>query len=153
MSDVGELKKFIDRSFKDPIAGVLLKHSNLTRIQYETLLIDLISGIITDNGFKYVDKVKLRSKKVSRGSFRRTLAQARRNVISAMYTILLLSYIGIFDEAPFNEYQILSEKLRDYVKIIYESEPAWARNYLEKIERNLMEGLKELANPRRLKIM
>lgn len=153
MSEAEDLKKFIDRSFRDPVVGILLKHSNMTRIQYETLIIDLISELISDIALTYEEKALLRPKTVSRGSFSRTLSQARRNVISAIYTVLLLSYIGIFDEAPFDEYQLLSEKLREYVKIIQETDSSRAFNVLKRIEKELMDGIVELAQPKSLKIM
>lgn len=153
MKGTKTLEKFIDMSLKDPLAGILLKHSNLTKIQYETLIIDLISESASDIGLTYEQKSLLRSKSVSRGSFSRTLSQARKNVVSAIYTILLLSYIGIFDEAPFDQYQILSEKLREYIKIVHDSDPRQARSVLKRIERELMEGIRELAEPKSLKIM
>ncbi|KON31598.1 hypothetical protein AC482_00140 [miscellaneous Crenarchaeota group-15 archaeon DG-45] len=151
--DLEDLKKFIDRTFRDPIAGVLLKYSNLTVKQYESLIIDLITDKVSDISLTYSDKALLRSKNVSRGSFSRTLSQARRNIISAIYTILLLSYIGVFDEAPFDEFHILSEKLREYVKLIQEADSIKAYNVLKMIEKELMEGIKKLSEPGGLKIM
>lgn len=148
-----DLKKFIDRSFKDPIAGILLKHSNLTKIQYETLIIDILTDNITDITLTYKNKTLLRSKNVSRGSFSRTLSQARKNIVSSIYTILLLSYIGIFEEAPFDNYHILSERLREYVKIIQNADAGQAKTFLERIEKELFEGISKLAEPRSLKIM
>lgn len=148
-----ELEKFIDRTFRDQIAVLLLKYSNLTLKQYESLIIDLITDKVSDIRLTYSDKALLRSKNVSRGSFSRTLSQARRNIISAIYTILLLSYIGVFDESPFDEFHILSEKLREYYKIIQEADSIKARNVLNMIEKELMDGIKGLSEPRRLKIM
>ena len=153
MSEDENIKIFIDRSFRDPIAGILLKHSNLTKTQFETLIIDLISDHVSDIGLTYSDKAILRSKTVSRGSFSRTLSQARRNIVSAIYTVLLLSYIGIFAETPFDEYQNLSEKLREYVKIVQDSDPVQARDVLKRIEKELMDGIRQLSEPRSLKIM
>jgi len=152
MSGVDNIKKFIERSFRDPIAGLLLKQSNLTNIQFETLIIDLISKSISDIELTYKDKTILRSKTVSRGSFSRTLSQARKNIISSIYTILLLSYIGIFEGAPFDDYQILSEKLREYVKIVLDSDPVQAKDFLRRIKKELMDGIRELSEPRGLKI-
>jgi len=79
------------------------------------------------------------------------LAQARGNVVSAIYTILLLSYIGVFDEAPFDAYQILAEKLRDYLEIFRDSELSQNRLLLQRIEKELMDGIKELAQPKSLR--
>lgn len=146
-----ELKKFIQRSFKDPIAGILLKHSNLTKTQYETLVIDLLSSLISDIEPTYENKSLLRSKNVSRGSFSRTLSQARKNIISSIYTILLLSYIGLFDENSFDNYYQLSEKLKDYLKIVQESNLRDSRSILRTIEKELLEGINELSKPTSLK--
>jgi len=150
---VENIKIFVDRSFKDPVTGILLKYSNLTKIQFETLIIDLISDNISDIGITYKDKAILRSKKVSRGSFSRTLAQARGNIVSAIYTILLLSYIGFFEEAPFEEYHQLSSKLKEYVKILQNSGQSLTRDVLIRIERELVEGIRRLSEPRSLKLV
>ena len=77
-----ELKKMVDQSFKDPITAILLNNSNLTKIQYESLLIDYFMDNMVDNIVSYENKAIYRSKKVSRGSFSRTLSQARKNIIS-----------------------------------------------------------------------
>lgn len=146
------LKKFMDKSFKDPISHILLKHSNLTKVQYETLLIDLISDKISEKRLTCNEKALFRSDKVSRGSFSRTLSQARRNIISAVFTILLLSYIGVFEEAPFDAYHVLSERLKEYVKMIESADPAQAQALLKRIEKELIEGIRDLARPRALKI-
>ena len=150
---VEDIKIFVDRSFKDPVTGILLKYSNLTKIQFETLIIDLISDNISDIGITYKDKAILRSKKVSRGSFSRTLAQARGNIVSSIYTILLLSYIGFFEEAPFEEYHHLSSKLKEYVKILQNSGQSLTRDVLIRIERVLVEGIRRLSEPRNLKLV
>ena len=65
---------------------------------------------------KYDEKARLRLIKagVSRGSFNRTLKQARKNVIQAIYTILLLGYFGVFDSASLNPYLEVSHKLKAY---------------------------------------
>ncbi len=36
-----ELQNVIKKSFQDPITDLLLKNSNLTRTQFETIIIDL----------------------------------------------------------------------------------------------------------------
>ena len=152
MNVMETIKKFTDMAFRDPIAGILLKHSNLTKTQYESLIIDLISESVSDIKLTYKEKALLRSKSVSRGSFGRTLSQARKKVISAIYTILLLNYIGVFEDSPLTEYQVLSEKLRDYVKIVRDSDPSRAKNVLKRIEKELIDGIRVLSEPRGLKI-
>ncbi len=145
------LKKTIERSFKDPIAAVLLKNSNITTIQYESLIIDYVSEYLSDNELNYSDKAFLRSKKVSRGSFGRTLAQGRRNIISSIYTIILLFYIGIFETPPFEEYKDLAEKLSEYLDLI-ESSGSKSSQLLNRMEEELMKGIQSLAKPKSLGI-
>jgi len=102
---------------------------------------------MTDSMLTYDDKTLFRSKKVSRGSFSRTLSQARSNIISSIYTILLLAYIGIFDTSPFDEYRNLAEKLSEYLSIIENLEPVQSRKFLRRIEVELREGIRALAKP------
>jgi len=151
MEDDEEFKFFINRAIRDPIAAILLKYSRLTNKQYESLVIDILSDKISDKIITYDEKALFRSNNVSRGSFSRTLSQARRNVVSAIYTILLLSYIGVFEQAPFDAYHILAEKLQDYLKIITESNQLQGKKLLQQIERELIEGINELAKPKSLK--
>jgi len=141
------LQNTVDRSFKDPIGVLLLKNSNLTTSQYECLVIDYLVEYMTDTVLTYENKALLRSKKVSRGSFSRTLAQARGNIISSIYTILLLAYIGIFDTAPFDDYRNLAEKLSEYLSILENLDSTQSRQFLRSIEAELGEGIKALAVP------
>lgn len=99
---------------KDPIFKILLKNSNLTKIQAETFLIDVLAEKICEERIVYEDKAKLRPIGVSRGSFNRTLAQARRNIIRSIYTVILLGYLGIFDDPRLNPYIEISNKIRAY---------------------------------------
>jgi hypothetical protein len=147
------LQTFIDRSFKDPVAAILLKNSSLTTTQFETLIIDFLTINISENIVSFKDKALLRSKKVSRGAFSRTLSQARRNIISSMYTLLLLSYLGILDSNPFEEYRDLSQKLSEYSKLFGETNSKESRSVIARLERELMEGIKILASPRRLRAL
>jgi len=141
------LQNTVDRSFKDPIGALLLKNSNLTTSQYECLVIDYLVEYMTDSELTYDNKALLRSKKVSRGSFSRTLAQARGNIISSIYTILLLAYIGIFDTAPFDDYRNLAEKLSEYLSILENLDSTQSRQFLRRIEAELREGINALAVP------
>jgi hypothetical protein len=152
LGEVDNVVKMLKTSFNDPITNILLKHSNLTTSQYETFIIDTITVNLSDKELTYEDKKLLRHKKVSRGSFSRTLSQARRNIISAIYTVILLNYTGIFEGAPFDDYQILSEKLRTFVTDIDLSDPAQSKQ-LKIIERELTDGIEKLAEPKGLKIL
>lgn len=146
-----ELQNMLDRSFKDPIMAILLKNSNLTKVQYESLLIDYFTDNMTDNILTYENKAIYRSKKVSRGSFSRTLSQARRNIISSIYTILLLSYVGIYDTSPFEEYKNLAEKLSEYTFLTQDQDSLKSQTRIRRLEIELAEGIRSLAEPRQLK--
>lgn len=147
------LVNFIHTLFKNPITGILLKKSNLTKRQFETLIIDVVSDYKSEEKISYANKTVYGTIMVSRGSFCRTLSQARRNVISSIYTILLLNYIGVFDGVPFDDYRIISEKLREYVKTINTSERNQQNQLLKNIETELLMGITKLAEPRSLKVL
>jgi hypothetical protein len=129
----------------------LLKNSNLTKAQYECLVIDYVIENMTESVLTYENKALYRSKKVSRGSFSRTLSQARGNIISSIYTILLLTYIGIFDTIPFDDYRNLSEKLSEYISLIENMGVVESRQFLKTIESELLVGIRALSEPKNLK--
>ncbi|MCD6480561.1 hypothetical protein J7L65_07260 [Candidatus Bathyarchaeota archaeon] len=132
---IKEVKNSIFRVFRDPIIRLLLKSSNLTPVQFETMLIDVIGRINQEKVLSYEEKRKLRSKTVSRGAFIRTLNQARERVREAIYTILLINYLGILDSSFFEDYQQLFERLREYLRDVEESEKT--KIILRRIEREI----------------
>ncbi len=152
MSDQ-ELHNIVQKSFQDPIAELLLKYSNITSIQFETLIIDLLTDIISDEKLSIHEKALFRRDKVSRGSFSRTLSQARSRVISSIFTTVLLSYIGVFSARPFDEYQILAEKLREYTEILESGDSNYRKLFLKRIEDELVEGITALSRPTSIKIV
>ena len=148
-----ELNKMLKNSFNDPIMNVLLKNCNLTKIQFESLLIEHYMNNRVDNIVTYENKTIYRAKKVSRGSFSRTLSQARNNIISSIYTILLLSYVGIYDTYPFDEYKNLTEKLSEYTLLCQDLDNQERSSQLRRIETELLKGIQSLAKPGKLKQM
>jgi hypothetical protein len=143
----------IQKAFQDPITDLLLNNSNLTRTQFETLMIDLLIDVMSDEKVPFKDKTLFRTRKVSRGSFSRTLGQARHRVISSIFTIVLLSYVGVYDAKPFEEYQNLSEKLREYLSEIEKSGAKQSPALLRRIEEELTIGIESLSHPTKLKAM
>ena len=145
------IKSFMD----DPILKILLKNSNLTETQFETFLINLFANILLPNETSYDKIVSLRSSRVSRGAFNNSLRQARRNIIRALYTVLLLSYIGVMDEPPFSEYTLLAEKLREYrdkCRAFMESgADERARMVIKIVEKELEKALSEMSDPKKLR--
>jgi hypothetical protein len=78
----------------DEIAGYLLKRTNFTKPQLDTLLISLVG----DDELNLGMKVYLRDKgRVSKGSFIRTLRQAQRNLEKSLYTIIISEYLSVLD--------------------------------------------------------
>ncbi|MGD0803843.1 MAG: hypothetical protein ABSA11_07205 [Candidatus Bathyarchaeia archaeon] len=153
MDSTEETQNMIQKAFQDPITDLLLKNSNLTRIQFETLMIDLLIDVMSDEKISLKNKTLFRTRKVSRGSFSRTLGQARHRVISSIFTIVLLSYVGIYDSKPFEEYQNLSEKLREYLSLIEKSSSKRSPAILKRIEDELTLGIESLSHPTKLKVM
>jgi len=138
----------------DPIIKILIKNSNLTKIQVETLLIDILAQNISGKALNYEEKARLRLIKagVSRGSFNRTLKQARKNVVQAIYTVLLLGYLGVFDSTNLNPYLEISQKLKTYVDmykdISQENKPLEEHMRIIKIlNEELESSLNALSNP------
>jgi len=78
---------------KDTLATFLLRKSNITEVQLDTLLASKEEGNLD---FKRT----LREKhKVTKGAFSRTLKQARRNVEASIYSVFLLSYLDLISQA------------------------------------------------------
>ena len=76
---------------KDTIVSFLAERSSLTDAQLDTILLSQVEGNLKE-------KVKLRDKKkVSLGAFVRTLRQGQENVEACIYTMLLLSYLGLVE--------------------------------------------------------
>jgi len=125
---------------EDPLTEILLNNSLLSKIQLETLLIDLLSEEITGNRINYKDKAKLRlnDKGISRGSFNRTLKQANININKSINTVLLLGYLGIFKTPQLQPFIEISNNLNRYIKS-YTS--LWNRQNTEPIENNKIKDI------------
>lgn len=145
-------QNIINKAYQDPITALLLKNSNLSATQFETFIIDMLIDIMSDNRVSFDEKILFRRNKVSRGSFSRSLAQARSNVISSIFTIVLLSYVGVFNARVFDEYQFLAEKLQEYITLIENNESGYSKEVMKSIEEELINGIKELATPTSIKI-
>ncbi|MCK5593387.1 hypothetical protein KAI31_04745 [Candidatus Bathyarchaeota archaeon] len=148
-------QKWIRRSLEDPIAKILAQSSCLTKTQLETLLIDALTENIAEKPLKYEEKARLRISAVSRGAFNRTLRQARRNVIQAIYTIILLGYVGIFDGTLLDPYIEMANRLQTYMNTYREAlgKQMTTTEYLAAIgtlRNDLRNDLKQLSKPRKL---
>ncbi|MEM2098492.1 MAG: hypothetical protein QXU99_01925 [Candidatus Bathyarchaeia archaeon] len=131
------VQAFLTMALNDPIVKILLKNSQLTKTQLETLLIDVLAENISGKQLKYDEKAKLRltKAKISRGAFNRTLKQSKENVIKSIYTVLLLGYLGIFETTTLDPYLEIANKLQEYIE---------AHKYDPKGEEELKERLKAI---------
>jgi len=141
-------------SLNDPIAKILSKNSHLTKVQLETLLIDILSENFAGKLLKYEEKARMRltKAKISRGSFNRTLRQAKENVIKSIYTVLLLGYLGAFESTTLDPYLEIANRLRDYIEAYKsipnkEEESSAHLKIIEIMRQELETSFKRLSNP------
>ena len=153
-----DVRRWLLGIFRDPIVETLLKNSQLTKTQLETLLIDILAEKISGKRIVYEDKAKMRLIRsgVSRGSFNRTLAQARMNTIKSIYTIILLGYLGILDTPNLEPYIEIANKIKDYMEAYRNF---WQENrksketlkVLQMLQNEIKNELFNLSKPRAMK--
>ena len=147
-------QKLLQGAIEDPISKILQKTSNLTKVQLETLLIDVLAENYTDKPLNYDEKGELRLTKaaVSRGSFNRTLAQAKKNVTESIYTILLLGYLGVIQSSSLAPYLEVANKLQRYTDayktLLMESDTNAQVRTISLIREEITSALEQLASPK-----
>ena len=148
------VQTWLTGALNDPIVQILAKNSQLSKIQLETLLIDILAENIAGKQLKYDEKANLRltKAKISRGSFNRTLKQSKENVIKSIYTILLLGYLGVFESTTLDPYLEIANKLHEYVEVHQETpnkeeELKDRLKVIEIIREELETSLKRLSSP------
>jgi hypothetical protein len=148
------IKAYLIGALEDPIVKVLVKNSQLTKTQLETLLIDVLAENLSGKYLKYDEKASFRltKAKISRGSFNRTLKQSKENVIKSIYTVLLLGYLGIFESTTLDPYLEIANKLKRYVEAHQdvpngENEVKNHLRIIEIIREELEISLKRLSSP------
>ena len=104
----------IAETLRDRLLMTILQRSNLTRAQFETLLVDQLGHDMANKRLTRNDMAKLRRDRVgiSRGAFNRTLKQARENVVEAIHTVLLLGYCGMTESPSIAPFLEASERLK-----------------------------------------
>jgi hypothetical protein len=145
---------WLTSSLNDPIVKMLAKNSQLTKTQLETLLIDILAENISGKPLKYDEKARLRlsKAKISRGAFNRTLKQAKENVIKSIYTILLLGYLGVFEDTTLDPYLEIANKLHDFMEA-YKNMPNNSEELdehlklIKMVREELENSLKKLSRP------
>jgi hypothetical protein len=138
---------------KDPIVSRLLQRSNLTRAQFETLLIDQLGHDMANKQLTRLEMAQImrNQKGISRGSLNRSLRQARENVSEAIHTILLLGYGGLIDSpalAPFVEAsELLKSQLIQFAELA-SNDPKLYRERVDTIVQDLEDAFRALYGKR-----
>ena len=131
---VNDAKSYVKSIFEDEILITLLKNNNLTRKQFESIIIDFSLEKILDENLTLRHKTKLRTDRedITRGAFLRTLSQAKMNVIRSLYTIFLLGYAGILDSLEFEPFIEISQRIKSHVESLRKEEDE--ENYTKAIK-------------------
>ncbi|MEM3585797.1 MAG: hypothetical protein QXO71_00620 [Candidatus Jordarchaeaceae archaeon] len=162
--DIEKVRQYVENILADPIVNKLLSSSNITPIQFETLIINFlldesvgkpvkykIKGFLRAPSKKHTLRAPLRAKGVTRGAFRRVLGQACANVIKAIYSIVLLGYVGILDSPSLHPYLEMSNIISNYMEqmeLSYEKEQSKEKKAALKIlEKNLLDMIQKYADP------
>jgi len=148
VSDEGT-RSTIAKTLEDRILLFLLERSNITRVQFETLLMDQIGHDLANKRLTRNDMARLRlnSPGISRGSFNRTLRQAKENVIKAIHTVMLLGYCGLAESPSIASFLEASERLKSQTSRLRdasEKEPAAYGRIVESILGDLDEAFKAM---------
>src|SRR5438309_10424533 len=126
----------IDETHRERILSTLLQRSNLTRIQFETLLVDQLGHDMANKRITRNDMAQLRrdNKGISRRSFNRTLRQARENVVEAIHTVLLLGYSGLTESPSIAPFLEASERLKGQTSQLRDAAHTDPEFYLRTVE-------------------
>ncbi len=110
---IPEWKNFAEKLRKmteDQVFQELVKRSNLTAKQVETLLFDVMSWC---DGVTLTVQQRAALRGVTKGSFIRTKKQALQNVSKSFFTLILLSYLGLFRLPRYQWFFRLSEAFEE----------------------------------------
>ena len=132
------------RTLQDAVVLKLLERSSLTSVQFETILLDQIGSDLADKTLTREEMTRLRKKraKITRGSFYRTLRQARENVAKSVHTILLLGWSGLLESPSLAPFVEASERLRIQTESIREASQNDRSTYHALVS-SLLEDLEE----------
>lgn len=98
---------------RDALFASLIRNSNLTKIQMDTLL---SYWNLKQNDRSLNEMIRIRDKVVTKGSFLHTLNQAKQNIRASVYSILLLGYIGLLDKESIEGLVRVTALLNDFKK-------------------------------------
>ncbi len=123
----------------------LLERSNLTKTQFETMLLEQIGSEMANRTLTREEMTRLRRNKgkISRGAFNRTLQQARSNVAESVHTVLLLGWSGLLESPSLAPFVEASERLRsqtDHLREAAENDPSSYRELVDSLLDDLEEA-------------
>ncbi len=154
------VKEWLERILQDPLVNILLKNSSLTEIQFETVLIDILAEEIAQSKLSYENKRFMRVSKsdVSKGSYNRSLRQARKNIRRSVSTLLLLGYLDLLDTPNLLPFIDLSKNLERYKELYRKNWKASiegeknevSQNKLFEYKKMIQEGLENLSTLKRI---
>ena len=147
--DQEALRDYVKSTFKDPIFQLLSAQSLFTEIQLESLLIDYASADPAVERVPPEAKLLLRkiSKGRTRGSYNRTLSQARRKLTRILSSLLLVGYVGLMDPTQVTELVETATELRELQEKTSEPEQQYGNSPRGNTEPEFMEqAKKELKN-------
>ena len=118
MSDDGaesSIDVSLARLASDSLARMLLENSHLSKVQFQTFLIDVLWSTSQSPSQEIKRRPKSQRRRVSKGAFNRSLSQARRNVVKSIYTIFLLAYFGLFDSPKLEPFLRLGNEMQTFL--------------------------------------
>jgi hypothetical protein len=130
----------------DRLARTILQNSHLTEVQFATLLIDVLRPASQPSHGGELPRSGQR--RVSKGAFNRSLAQARRNVIKSIYTVFLLAYFGLFDSPKLEPFLRVGDEMKTVLDAKHETSHEGdfeAQDAMKTLENALETSIGELA--------
>jgi hypothetical protein len=122
----------------------LLDRSNLTKAQFETILLEQLGDEMAGQHLKREEMAGLSRSEagISRGAWNRTLAQAKRNVSQAIHTFLLLGYTGLIETPSLSPFLEASDRLKENATQLREVAQSDKTAY-ERLVEQMMQDLEE----------
>lgn len=125
-----------------------MARSNLTRAQFETLVVDQLGHDMANKRLTRDEMAQLlrNQRGISRGALNRTLRQARVNISEAIHTVLLLGYGGLMESPSLAPFLEASERLKGHTSQLRElgEEPNHYREMVDGILQDLEEAFQAL---------
>ncbi len=158
-SDIKQIKQQVNNILNNPVIKLFYENNdssikgskvwtNLTKIQLETLVVDIITDEINPD-LGYLERGKIRN--VTKRAFYRTLEQARLNLIKAIFTLMVAAVLNIIDSPRLSDFNELSQNFLDLITINNlenqspEEREKWIKVYTKMIFDNVQNLKKQTA--------